>query len=367
MMVSAAVAGDDLQSVAGSASEALGCPVAIAVPALGPPVSWPPEGTTPGVLERLAGHAEAAARGEAASPPAGVSELVPVRIGQEPVGVVAAFGDRRPDPDRRSWLEAAAAAAAVASLFRECQSGDAQGARRELLGALAAKPPADAGAVVAHARRLGFELEAGAIALYARWPPGGPAELPPESAAILADTGDGRVLGLLPLAAGDRAQALSAELSARGALVALSSPRRDPLGFHEALREAELMVELAQRPEAMLASQEETYRLLIGVLLRDPAQLEELRARTVFPLERYDAEHDTELLATLQAFLAHHGSTTETADAMRLHRHTVGYRLARAHEVSGLSPYESDGRERLGLGLKAHQLLEADRARPRQE
>ena len=45
---------------------------------------------------------------------------------------------------------------------------------------------------------------------------------------------------------------------------------------------------------------------------------------------------------------------------MTLHRHTVGYRLSRVHEVSGLSPYESDGRERLSLGLKAHQILEAD-------
>ncbi len=62
-------------------------------------------------------------------------------------------------------------------------------------------------------------------------------------------------------------------------------------------------------------------------------------------------------LATLRAFLAHDGSTTETAEAMKLHRHTVGYRLSRVHEVSGLSPYESDGRERLSLGLKAHQII----------
>ena len=48
---------------------------------------------------------------------------------------------------------------------------------------------------------------------------------------------------------------------------------------------------------------------------------------------------------------------------MALHRHTVGYRLSRVHEVSGLSPYESDGRERLSLGLKAHQILEADERR----
>lgn len=88
--------------------------------------------------------------------------------------------------------------------------------------------------------------------------------------------------------------------------------------------------------------------------------MELLRKRTISSVERYDTEHDTELLATLQAFLAHHGSTTETAEAMGLHRHTVGYRLARVQEVSGLSPYESDGRERLSLGLKAHQLLAAD-------
>lgn len=129
---------------------------------------------------------------------------------------------------------------------------------------------------------------------------------------------------------------------------------------NETLRESELLLELAS-DGAATAGQEETFRLLIGVLLRDPDQLEQLRARTIAPLAVYDAEHDTELLATLEAFLAHHGSTSDTAEALGLHRHTVGYRLARTHEVSGLSPHESDGRERLGLGLKAHQILEADR------
>jgi purine catabolism regulator len=77
-------------------------------------------------------------------------------------------------------------------------------------------------------------------------------------------------------------------------------------------------------------------------------------------LAQYDDRHDTELLVTLCAFLAHDGSTTETAEALALHRHTVGYRLSRVQEVSGLSPYESDGRERLGLGIKAQQILDAD-------
>jgi DNA-binding PucR family transcriptional regulator len=124
--------------------------------------------------------------------------------------------------------------------------------------------------------------------------------------------------------------------------------------------EAGLLVELGVG-ELASAGLQETYRLLIGVLLRDRSELEQLRDRTVWPLSDYDRLHDTELVATLRAFLSHDGSTTETAEAMRLHRHTVGYRLSRVHEVSGLSPYESEGRERLSLGIKAHQILEAER------
>ena len=113
-------------------------------------------------------------------------------------------------------------------------------------------------------------------------------------------------------------------------------------------------------PDPQPAGQDETYRLLIGVLMRDGAELRQLRDTTITPLADYDDRHDTELLATLRAFLAHDGSTTETAEAMKLHRHTVGYRLSRVHEVSGLSPYESDGRERLSLGIKAHHILDAE-------
>jgi DNA-binding PucR family transcriptional regulator len=127
--------------------------------------------------------------------------------------------------------------------------------------------------------------------------------------------------------------------------------------------EAELLVELAASAEASFAGHEETYRLLIGVLLRDREELELLRDRTISPLAAYDSEHDTELVVTLQTFLARDGSTTETAEAMNLHRHTVGYRLSRTQELSGLSPYESYGRERLSLGLKAQQILEAEKRR----
>jgi purine catabolism regulator len=142
----------------------------------------------------------------------------------------------------------------------------------------------------------------------------------------------------------------------RGAASAAPRPAR-------AQREAELLRELG----AAADGQQQIYRLLVGVLLRDPGELEGLRDETISSLMAYDSEHGTELVATLRAFLLHDGSTTETAERMDLHRHTVGYRLARVHEVSGLSPYESDGRERLSLGLKADQILVANERLPKHE
>ena len=385
-IVSGAVAGDDLHSVAASASKAIGRPVVIAIPGLGEPVIWPSGSFAAGELAEIVAHATAVLSGELAHTPAVITEAVPVRIGREVVGVVAASsGDPAPasdqdaslegaaagsSSDQRAWLEGAAAAAAVTALMREASKGDLEGSRRVLLQALVAGRPADVEAIVSHARRLGFDLSTGAIAICAQAElgrdPGALDDLGATHGALLADFGGGRVLGLLSIPAipdDGSAQALFTELAKRGMQVAFSAPRRDAGALHDALREAELLVELASSPDASIPGQEETYRLLIGVLLRDPEELEQLRERTISPLVAYDSQHDTELVGTLLAFLAHHGSTTETAEAMRLHRHTVGYRLSRVHEVSGLSPYESDGRERLSLGLKADQILAADERR----
>ena len=125
-----------------------------------------------------------------------------------------------------------------------------------------------------------------------------------------------------------------------------------------------VLTELRRGAPPVTETDEGTYRLLIGVFFNDPDELRDLRSHTIASLEQYDALHDTDLVVTLENFLAHHGSTTDTADAMQLHRHTVGYRLTRIYEVSGLSPYESEGRERLSLGLKAKRILLADASRP---
>ncbi|MBV8947057.1 MAG: hypothetical protein JOZ95_16645, partial [Solirubrobacterales bacterium] len=52
-IVSSAVAGDGIEGVARSASEALGHPVAIILPSLGAPVVWPADSAEAALLEDL--------------------------------------------------------------------------------------------------------------------------------------------------------------------------------------------------------------------------------------------------------------------------------------------------------------------------
>lgn len=347
----------------------------IAIPALGDPVIAPAGALSAQDAAAIAAHAVAIGTGEASAPPALIAEAVPVRIGEQVVGIVAAAAPATPGtapgPERHSWLEAAAAAASVTALIRETHANGAADSCELLLAELAAGPSEDLPGLLVRARRLGVDLTGGAVAISARWDVAGagqPAARPslPELAArpgtLIAELPGGRILAVA--AAGPESESaahLAAGLRSSGMTVAVSALRRDPALLHEGVREAELLAELAASADEQPAGQDDTYRLLIGVLLRDRAELEQLRDTTITPLAEYDARHDTDLLATLRAFLAHDGSTTETADAMSLHRHTVGYRLSRVHEVSGLSPYESDGRERLSLGIKAGQILDAER------
>ena len=367
-LVAGAVAGDTLERVAASVADALGCPVAIAIPAHGAPVVSPPGSLTDATATAIAAHAAAVGAGSNAPAPSAIAESVPVRIGEQVVGIVVAgvagaAGAGGASTSRRAWLEAAAAAASVTALIREAPGADSGEA---LVAELAAGPVDDLRGALARARRLGVDLSIGAVALSARgaWPHDGPAAH--GHAVLAAELRPGRLVAVGPATSDELAGLgelgdLAAALRANGMTVATSAPRRDPALLHEAIREAELLAELSDADQWQFAGHDETYRLLIGVLLRDPAELAQLRDSTVAPLVNYDARHDTDLLDTLRAFLDHDGSTTDAADALALHRHTVGYRLSRVQEVSGLSPYESDGRERLGLGLKAHQILEVER------
>jgi DNA-binding PucR family transcriptional regulator len=89
----------------------------------------------------------------------------------------------------------------------------------------------------------------------------------------------------------------------------------------------------------------------------DPAELERFYEETVAPLAAYDEQYETELVATIEAYLENDGSVTPTAEQLFTHRHTIRYRLERVRELSGHDITSTEGREKLSLGLKAMRVL----------
>ena len=148
-----------------------------------------------------------------------------------------------------------------------------------------------------------------------------------------------------------------------GVVVGRSRMAVDPMDMHRAAAEALLAANVASPehpdPEARVLSFEDTgaYRLLLPAMSDDPAELERFYLDTIAPLVAYDEQYGTELVNTLEAFLANDGSMAATYKQLFTHRHTIRYRLERIKELTGLDVNSTDGRERLGLGLKAMRVL----------
>ena len=99
------------------------------------------------------------------------------------------------------------------------------------------------------------------------------------------------------------------------------------------------------------------YRLLLPAMSEDPGELQRFYAETVEPLVAYDEQYETDLVQTLETFLECDGNVANTAARLFTHRHTIRYRLERVRDLCGLDVSSTDGREKLGLGLKAMRVL----------
>jgi DNA-binding PucR family transcriptional regulator len=133
----------------------------------------------------------------------------------------------------------------------------------------------------------------------------------------------------------------------------------DPVDLYRGGREAQLAVNVGEAEGRSLLAFEDTgaYRLLLPALSEDPAELEHFYAETIAPLVSYDEQYETELVATVEAYLDNDGNVAATAKQLFTHRHTVRYRLERVRELCGHDVSSTEGREKLGLGLKAMRVL----------
>lgn len=249
---------------------------------------------------------------------------------------------------------------------------------------------ADPDEVVDRAAALGLDLADGAVVLVARAHPQVTVEDGWRSRVLAVAERGARAASSSALAArapGERGEAAAAEVvviaaagddaaaerAADGVLrelqaglpgytFALGRSRlaRAPSDLPRAGNEALLAANVAEGdPANPLLAFDATgaYRLLLPAMSEDPAELQRFYAETVEPLVAYDEQYETDLVATVVAFLEADGNVAGTAQRLFTHRHTVRYRLERVRELSGLDVGSTDGREKLSLGLKAMRVL----------
>jgi PucR C-terminal helix-turn-helix domain len=133
----------------------------------------------------------------------------------------------------------------------------------------------------------------------------------------------------------------------------------DPVDLYRGGKEAQLAANVAEADGLDLLAFEDTgaYRLLLPAMSEDPGELERFYEETVAPLAAYDEQYETDLVATIEAYLEKDGNITPTAEQLFTHRHTVRYRLERVKDLCGHDITSTAGREKLGLGLKAMRVL----------
>jgi purine catabolism regulator len=94
--------------------------------------------------------------------------------------------------------------------------------------------------------------------------------------------------------------------------------------------------------------------LTLGAVLADEAvrsRVWTLARPALEALVRDSTPRETDLLASLEAFLHHNGSWEAAAHALGVHRHTLRARISRVEELTGLSLDVAENRVMLLLGL----------------
>jgi sugar diacid utilization regulator len=347
-MVGAVVAGEGLERVSEIATHHAGAPVAVVVPGVGVPARW-------ARYERYVGSRLAGGRPDR---PPEVTAEVAISSGGHDVGAVLLLGAGRDDAGE--YLHVAAIAALTEVAVTEARDETEQSLRGSFLEEILKRDDLSGDDVVRRGRRLGCDLSQGAVALCADPHEGTAgrlvASIAAERADALAQVIDARVYALVPGSVED-ARKLATRLGRR-ATVGISSRYTDPGSLRRALEEAELVLKVSATgavPEGGVG--ESTYRLLFHVLASRPEEIESFYEDTVASLVAYDEQYSTDLIGTLDSYLANNCNMNQTATAIHAHRHTVSYRLDRIRELTGLDPSRSEDRERLGLGLKAYRII----------
>ncbi|NKZ01424.1 PucR family transcriptional regulator [Nocardiopsis alborubida] len=181
-------------------------------------------------------------------------------------------------------------------------------------------------------------------------------------------TGDEDALAVVPVPGGDaragaedvraallhRARVLEGGLLDHRLAIGLSSAVRgvpDLRGAAVEARHARRLAELRGGRSRVIAGAEiDSHELLLASV---PEEVQSsYRERLLGPLLAYDRDHRSELVQTLEQFLAHSGSWQRCAATMHVHVNTLRYRIGRVEELTGRDLSSLEHRVDLFLALK---------------
>lgn len=91
--------------------------------------------------------------------------------------------------------------------------------------------------------------------------------------------------------------------------------------------------------------------------LRDDKEVQNYYDKTIKKLERYDEEHGSNLVETLETYLKHNLKKTLTSEKLFIHVETLRYRINRIEEITGYSLDDSEGLFALQIGIKLKRLI----------
>ncbi|MEU3651276.1 PucR family transcriptional regulator [Streptomyces sp. NPDC032161] len=119
-----------------------------------------------------------------------------------------------------------------------------------------------------------------------------------------------------------------------------------------AYKQAEQALSVARRRGRALVEHEELVAGSVLPLLADDA-VRAFADGMLRALREHDAKGRGDLVASLRAWLSHHGQWDAAAADLGVHRHTLRYRMRRVEEILGRSLDDPDVRMELWLALKA--------------
>lgn len=91
--------------------------------------------------------------------------------------------------------------------------------------------------------------------------------------------------------------------------------------------------------------------------LKEDKEIQNYYDRTIKKLERYDEEHGTNLVETLEIYLKYNFKKTIVSNKLFIHVETLRYRLNRIEEITGYSLDNSEGLFALQMGIKLKRLI----------